>query len=977
MRTSIYDKASNLYNEGLLKKAYRKYKDGHLKNDFYCSLGMLKCLLLGYGVTKNKEEVILSIKQYEIELINRYERKEIEATYYLAFFLDEKIIVNDNYDVLSLVKNLVRKKHKWSILMLGKFYYYGKYVSEDIEKSKLYFKKSLEKGCLIAAAYLGSIYYDKNSYKRAFYYYNMLRNSEAPFPLSRISQCYYYGKGHNKNIEQAYYYCNKVSTLSYKLYLELKIEYFYIEKKYNLFSKFVNKLREYSVSDSNYWVLKYCSEVGGKSSIKWLETIIAECEGKIDDNSLFLPEKAEYEHLKNQCESILMDILVDIDALNFDKIFALFDNIYKKEYHFFYCVYFLDLISTVSISNTFQKKYEYYVHEMFNLYKDKEFTTIEEHYSWGKLNFLFGNYSEAIKILKNEVVNNANFCNNNLLKSSILTIGQIYSENLNNPEEAILWFEKNNINLFAPYCFEICLDDNNYSKANKYIKYMMNNNHLDGFNMYNLARFYLSQDYLNVKLAIKYLKSSYKKGNKRAAYLLADIYASNIYGVRDDNLAKKFFIKYEETKFMNPNDELQRYRDIGITLICDKNSIFYNKEKGIKILKKAISLNDSFSIFILGNYYYDNYDEKNALYWYSKGEIVDEIHCILMIAEIYCSDKFKNYSEALSKYLKIIRIVNDVNNNLKHIIDPYNILPEIYYKVGYLYYNNEDIPIDLSKSLDYFKKAKALGYNCDYAIEMVNSELGIENEDNFINKFARSIIYKQMNINNYPRIIEQEFSKDFSEEWNLLSKYSKDAIVVGMFNYLSCYSIEKGNQNLNIDYSSTINQFSKALEYETKNLFYSGYIKYLIENNISPELFEKKKGFTQNKNGQLILKEQYGGFTLGSLKHVIGVKKQTIINTDSSRVRITEKYVIDDTMLDYCDKVLFKQEAFSQINRRKEITHYLINLGNEVNDIVNFYRNPSAHCGKIMYRSKAETCGNWIIKGRKILKKLLEKVNTK
>ena len=45
MEMSIYDKASNLYNQGQFKKAYKKFHTGHLNNDFYCSLGMLKCML--------------------------------------------------------------------------------------------------------------------------------------------------------------------------------------------------------------------------------------------------------------------------------------------------------------------------------------------------------------------------------------------------------------------------------------------------------------------------------------------------------------------------------------------------------------------------------------------------------------------------------------------------------------------------------------------------------------------------------------------------------------------------------------------------------------------------------------------------------------------------------------------------------------------------------------------------------------------
>ena len=77
-------------------------------------------------------------------------------------------------------------------------------------------------------------------------------------------------------------------------------------------------------------------------------------------------------------------------------------------------------------------------------------------------------------------------------------------------------------------------------------------------------------------------------------------------------------------------------------------------------------------------------------------------------------------------------------------------------------------------------------------------------------------------------------------------------------------------------------------------------------------------------------------------------------------------------MATYLDH-LFKKEAFSEQNRKREILHYIISLYQEVQSIADSLRNPSAHTNSMKYH-RAEVCGNYIIKVKKLLKNFIDKI---
>ena len=70
---------------------------------------------------------------------------------------------------------------------------------------------------------------------------------------------------------------------------------------------------------------------------------------------------------------------------------------------------------------------------------------------------------------------------------------------------------------------------------------------------------------------------------------------------------------------------------------------------------------------------------------------------------------------------------------------------------------------------------------------------------------------------------------------------------------------------------------------------------------------------------------------------------------------------------------IFKEDAFSRDERSQEITAFIINLVDQVEDIREHYRNRASHDTK-MESKHAEICGNILYKTKKVLYSLVSKL---
>ena len=291
------------------------------------------------------------------------------------------------------------------------------------------------------------------------------------------------------------------------------------------------------------------------------------------------------------------------------------------------------------------------------------------------------------------------------------------------------------------------------------------------------------------------------------------------------------------------------------------------------------------------------------------------------------------------------------------------------YKLGYAYYDGFGVERDLKKAKEYFEKAIELEYNCTYALNMVKSELGEADTHNAMREYAENLLNKHISLDKiYPQI-SKDLQTDFGATWEMTTRDTKKFLETGMFTYFSLYSLGPHIYG-NMDFSASITPMFKALEKELGQYLYTGYIEYLKAQGISPNSFSGKRTFlTRVGENEYAFKDpaDTDEFTLGGLHLTVG-----LFTHPAERKGESAKPSIDASMLSYL-QTLFKKDAFGEAKWEREITNYIVSLTQEVKSIADSFRNPAAHADA-MKCQKAEVCGNYIIKVRRLLIDFLEKI---
>jgi hypothetical protein len=291
------------------------------------------------------------------------------------------------------------------------------------------------------------------------------------------------------------------------------------------------------------------------------------------------------------------------------------------------------------------------------------------------------------------------------------------------------------------------------------------------------------------------------------------------------------------------------------------------------------------------------------------------------------------------------------------------------YKLGYAYSDGYGVERNLKKAKEYFEKAIEQGYHCSYALNMVKGELGELNDSNKMREYADGLIKKHIPNTKLYQQISKDLQNDFGDTWENTSRETKKFLETGMFTYFSLYSLGPHIYG-NLDFSSSITQMFKALEKELGKYLYSEYIEFLKNQNIDPNTFSQKRSFLKRTSANgLSFKDSSDltEFTLGNLHLTVGLERKPHLAEND-----TFKYAVDQTMLDYLNSI-FKEDAFGEAKRKREITDYIISLTQEVKAISDSLRNPAAH-SETMKCQKAEVCGNYIIKVQRLLIDFLEKI---
>lgn len=297
-----------------------------------------------------------------------------------------------------------------------------------------------------------------------------------------------------------------------------------------------------------------------------------------------------------------------------------------------------------------------------------------------------------------------------------------------------------------------------------------------------------------------------------------------------------------------------------------------------------------------------------------------------------------------------------------------NEYPEAAYRLGYAYYDGDLVPRDLEMAKHYFERALAGGCPCEYALQMTRAELGEEDTRNAMREYAEALTKRQLSGGKLYAQISRDLQKDFGTAWEKTSRESKKFLETGMLSYVTLYSLGPSVYG-NLDFSAAITPLFKALERELGRYLYTGYLSYLQKAGVSPDVFPSGRSFLKRVGAVSFAYKspsELSEFTLGCLLLTLGVER---LAEPDEQTHAT--HTLDRAMLAYLD-TLFSEDAFGT-QRAREIYGYILSLAQEVKTIADSLRNPAAHNAP-MKCAKAEACGNYLIKTRRLLAGFLEKI---
>lgn len=398
-----------------------------------------------------------------------------------------------------------------------------------------------------------------------------------------------------------------------------------------------------------------------------------------------------------------------------------------------------------------------------------------------------------------------------------------------------------------------------------------------------------------------------------------------------------------------------------------------------------------------------NVDYKKALFWYTKAAEKGNMFALSNLGSMYrfgegvtldYNQAFRWYSLSAEKgyvyakyelgvlYYHGYGVEHDGEKAYKLLIEyekdtwlDFNKNGEAYYYLGECYKNGIGTDKNYAEAKTCYQKAIEFGYNCQYALSVVLSELEETKDQNLMRDYADLLLKEKVTTGKLYSRIQKDLSKEFGGLWNILSIESQRFLITGMVTYVSFYSM--GAQVYgNLDFSSAITPMFKALEKELGKYLYSKYLQYLEDNHISASTFKRKRSFIKKiSSDEYEYKNAYdlNEFTLGSLNLTIGFDRASGDANGLETKAYGNKGQIDKTMFNYL-RTLFDSKVFANSNRESEITDYIISLCQEVKTISDSLRNPAAH-SEIMKCKRAEVCGNYIIKVKKLLIHFLEKIS--
>ena len=288
------------------------------------------------------------------------------------------------------------------------------------------------------------------------------------------------------------------------------------------------------------------------------------------------------------------------------------------------------------------------------------------------------------------------------------------------------------------------------------------------------------------------------------------------------------------------------------------------------------------------------------------------------------------------------------------------------FMLGVMCYNGEGVKKDIYKAKEWLQTSLANGYDAELMLNIVLAELEGLPQDVYMKKYADHLLEKNLTSKElYDKVVE-DLQEDFGATWGKLKADSHAFLATGMVSYLSFYNMGEEIYKT-LDFSSAILPMCKALEGELGEYLYTGYIKYLVEQNIDPYQVPESQCVTrEEKNGDIVYCSDLRDFKVGGLKYLFGLKKYRDYNG-------TMRISADPIYLRYFRSIC-KKDAFPGLNNEKLMVDYLNDLNESTFALFKGFRNKAAHADR-MNCEQAIICGGELIKVKKMIRKFMEELD--
>ncbi len=542
--------------------------------------------------------------------------------------------------------------------------------------------------------------------------------------------------------------------------------------------------------------------------------------------------------------------------------------------------------------------------------------------------------------------------------------------------------------------------------------------------MVNLGEMYLKNQSYNSEIkenknhGLSLIEESANQNNKEASDRLGEIYEFGKFDI-PKNLEKA--IQWYE--IAASKDHINSM--LSLIEIYFKEESVKNIEKGYYWLKKAAIENSHVKAqlilgyeYITGNHIQKN--EKKGIFWLTLAAETDQVACVFLGEYYLYNAHLKNNIQQGISVLKkgiyknnplamtslgeyLIQNKPDENKQGLQYLEKACSLDEknACYILGMAHYKGLLFQPSKQKAYEYLKKASDLGITNNAILGILETDLEKREADHSFDKYAQELVHLEES--QLKLTIQKNLEEDFGNIWQTLHPETKKFFITGLVTYRTLKKLDTNDMNL--DFSSVILSFTKALENELHHYVYELYFEYIRENNIKPDDFssiEKDNFF--NKNGKLINIHQEGpNFTLGRIKYIMFTKIEFSRLMNNKINQVTKTLVGDDKLKNEFTfesglignqnrqdqstiqvtrfnshfisfiKHLFKEDAFDVEDYDEELLGYLINFKRQVLEISDIYRNTAAHRESHSAHA-AEICANWIFKKHQLLKSFLEKI---